>query len=197
MSEQKRREVLQLLREYRAFWSPYGGAMPLDDTGVIDANYGAAGYIEAGQEYGRQKALLLESYAALENAITMLKAGGQDDFICWLMLLSPYLGEPGDPSIVDVWRRRGHYRRVEIHDRAVEKLSRYLRSTDLFVVWPKRMTSQEEKQIERRNDELYALYRRLREDGENKTQAVKDAAIMCGYSERRAWDIVGARTSVA
>lgn len=171
--------------------------MPLEETGLKDANYGPAGYVEAGQEHRKNRELLAESYEALEHAITLLKADGQEGFTCWLTLLGPYLGEPGDPSLVDVWRKRGYHGRVEWHDRAVEKLAWYLRATDLFVVWPKRMTSQEEKQIERRNDELHALYQRLREDGKSKTQAVKDAAAMTGYSERRAWEIVGVRDSAA
>jgi hypothetical protein len=48
-SESKKREVLQLLRDYRAWHTPHGGAMPLDETGVADASYGPAGLIEAGQ----------------------------------------------------------------------------------------------------------------------------------------------------
>lgn len=72
-------------------------------------------------------------------------------------------------------------------------LAGYLKDHDLFVLFPKRMTSQEEKHIQRRNDEFYAQYRRLREEGKKETPAVEDAAVMCGYGTTRAWEIVGAR----
>ena len=82
---------------------------------------------------------------------------------------------------------------VDRHERAVRLLAMFLEKERLHVVFPKRMTSREEKQVERRNDEFYSLYRRLREEGKRKTQAVEDAAVMCGYGKTRAWEIVGAR----
>lgn len=47
-SEAKQREVLQLLKDYRAYHSAYGGAMPLDETHAMDAAYGPAGIVNRG-----------------------------------------------------------------------------------------------------------------------------------------------------
>ena len=102
--------------------------------------------------------------------------------------MTPYVG---DPSVVADWKRKAARLEsarmfAERHDRAVEALAGYLSKHDLFVLFPRRMTSQEEKNIERRNDEIYALYRRLREEGKRKTLADEDAAAMCGYGKTRA-----------
>ena len=192
-TESKRLEVLQLLRDYRAYHTPFGGAMMLEDTHISEASYGPAGYIEAGQEFTEmQKEDLEESYKLLDHAITLLKAEGQLGFTCWLMLLSPYLGSEADPAIVQVWSRRGDHRR-EYHDKAVERLAHFLRHETLYPVWASRMTSNEAAQVDRRNTELYAVYNTLRAEGNRKSESVKKAAAICGYAERRAWDIVGAR----
>ncbi len=114
-----------------------------------------------------------------------------------MSLVTPYLGDPGDPSVVFDWRRKAPRLEsarlfAERHDRAVETLAGYLKDHDLFVLFPKRMTSLEEKNIERRNDELYSLYRLPREGEKRKNPAVEDAAATCGYGKTRAWEIVGA-----
>ena len=166
--------------------------MPLDETGVVDAAYGPAGYIEAGMYYPkRDRGRLAKSYEDLGHAITIEKRTAEG-FLAWVLLLEAYFGSEADPDVVNRWRRAGDYRIVR-HDAFVEHLAYHLRKTDLYVVWPKRMTSQEEKQIERRNDELYGMYKTLRSEGRGKSQAVKEAATRCGYSERRAWDIVRTR----
>lgn len=167
--------------------------MPLEDTGVVDASYGPAGYVEAGAGFdARDVRLLAESYEHLQDALTVLQGDGHEGMACYLHLLSPYLGDPADPSIVAEWRekRPGVAR---WHDLAVEKLAGYLRHKDLHVVWPKRMTGQQERQIDRRNDEFFRLYRELRGEGRGKTNAVKTASAITGYSERRGWQIVQVR----
>lgn len=73
------------------------------------------------------------------------------------------------------------------------RLADYLAATDLYVVFPKRMTSREEGQVERRNDEFFALYLKLREEKMGKTKAVETAAEMCGYGATRAWEIIKLR----
>ncbi len=47
---------------------------------------------------------------------------------------------------------------VERHERAVRFLAKFLEVQDLCVVFPKRMTSHEEKRVDRMNDELFGLY---------------------------------------
>lgn len=195
-SESKKREVLQLLREYRAYWSPFGGARPLDETHVSEAAYGPAGYVETGMYYTKsQREALRQSYERLEYAITIEKAH-PEGFLTWVLLQSSYFGDPADPSIVAEWRKTpGH--RIRRHDSFVERLSHHLRNVDLSVVWPKRMSSREEKQVERMNDEFYSLYRRLREEGTKKRAAIQQAATMCGYSESRGYEIVRIRDGKA
>lgn len=197
MSEAKRRQVLQLLRDYRPWHTPHGGAMPMDETGVIDAAYGPAGLIQAGQEFEeKHRKLLKRTYQDLDHALNILKVADHD---LWIALRRPYLSDAADASIVAEWRRkaeRGNEEArgaVELHDLAVRVLLILLYNVELFVVWPKRMTSQEEKEIERRNDEFFRVYRQLREEGRNKTGAVKSATAMTGYSESRGWQIVRVR----
>ena len=54
------------------------------------------------------------------------------------------------------------------HDRAIRTLAGYLSKHDHAVMFPKRMISHEEKQIDHRNDELRGPYRRLREEKKGK-----------------------------
>ncbi|MDP9480438.1 MAG: hypothetical protein M3R38_33050 [Actinomycetota bacterium] len=248
--EAKRREVVQLLKDYRAWHSPFGGASPTDSTLNLETqgSYGPAGLIQAGQAFDREgRRLYAESYAALEHALTLLKG---KHFESWLVLLAPYLGDPGDPSLVTRWRdkhraweagrevarkkrraweeKRDKIRKkgtertqgweeenpeperieewarehpepqlVHRHDEAVGRLAGYLATTDLYVVFPKRMTSREETQVERRNDEFFALYQKFRADRMGKTKAVETAAEMCGYGATRAWEIVKLREGKA
>lgn len=203
--EAKKREFLQLLKDYRSFHSAFGGALALDETHVRDASYGLAGLIEAGSEFApRQRTALAESYQKLELALKVLKG---EDFPAWLALLTPYLGDPGDPSVVARWREdakkqppAGFTGRLfsERHDRAIEKLAGYLAEHELYVVWPKRMTSREEKQFERRNDEFFALYERYRfEDRMSRNKAIETAAEHCGYGRSRGYEIVDLREGKA
>ncbi len=244
--EAKRREVVQLLRDYRSWWTPYGGAAPTDGTMNLEeqGSYGPAGLIQAGQAFEKKgRRLYAESYGALERALERLKA---EHFESWLVLLAPYLGDPGDPALVTRWRekhraweaeregirkerrsweeRRDKIRKkgtartqewgeenpepervgewekghpepqlIHRHDEAVGRLAEYLATTDLYVVFPRRMTSREETEVQRRNDEFFALYQKFRDEKMGKTKAVETAAEMCGYGATRAWEIVGLR----
>jgi hypothetical protein len=112
-----------------------------------------------------------------------------------MSLVTPYLGDPGDPSVVFDWRRKAPRLEsarlfAERHDRAVETLAGYLKDHDLFVLFPKRMTSLEEKNIERRNDELYSLYRRLREGVRGRSRRWRMRRRRAGTARRgrgRSW----------
>lgn len=190
------RQVTQLLKDYRAWHTPYGGGLSLDDSHMRSAEYGPAAFVEVGAYFPRKvRPALAVSFEKLEHAITLLKhSPDRVDRLCYYVLLTPYLSDPADPSIVAHWRKHKP-ELAKWHDLAVRKLARRLASHDLFVVWPKRMTSNEEKRIEERNDELYRLYSALTSEGVTKSKAIKDAALMCGYSERRAWEIVAARES--
>lgn len=205
--EAKRRDVLQLLREYRAFKTAFGGATAAEDSHLKSAEYGSGGLTLAGAYYDHlypgELRQLRESYAALDKALAFLR---ERDYQAYLMLIRPYLGDPADPSVVDEWRKkqkmvvRGrmftvrHDRAMANHDLAVEVLVERLADTELYVDFPKRSTSTEAESVEKRNDALYAAYRRLTDDeGKSKTKAVKEAAALCDYTERRAWQIVGLR----
>lgn len=176
LESQKERDVEQLLKDYRAYWSPFGSARPLEDTGVVDAAYGPAGYIYTGALFDRQdRRLLAESYEALEHALTMLKI--KENHL-WLLLLSPYLGDPADPSIVDRWRehRPGL---VDHHDRAIKTLARYLKHRELYPVYPKLMSEKEEARLEAKNAEVYAVFQRIRVSGVGVDAAKRQAADAC------------------
>jgi hypothetical protein len=154
---------------------------------------------------------LAESYKNLEYALKLLKI---EDFGAWLGLLSPYLGDPADPAIVEDWReksedqwvrirtgwkrtKRGYVsarRWTERHDRAIRGLAEYLKHKDLYVAWPSRMSSyQDRNHMEAMNAELYNVYRTARLEGVERGKAIKDAAAVTGYSVRRAQEIIKLR----
>lgn len=189
----REREVLQLLKDYRAFHTAFGGAIPPEDSYITSASYHSPAYIEAGQYWPEDvRGLAVDTYSLLEHALTMLYNSGAVGRQCYLLFLGPYLGDPADPSIVEEWRKfrpnLAHY-----HDLGIEMLAGYLLGKDLFVIFPSRMTSRQEHEIERRNAELFGVYRGLRAEGRRKTEAVETAAQMCGYSTSRAWAIVRIR----
>ncbi len=183
--------------------------MPIDDAAnITDTAYGPAGHHEAGSSYPKKyRPGLATSYAYLEHALKLLKGY---DFEAWMSLVTPYLGDPADPSVVADWRekardiydpsgkltRRGYLSArlfVERHDRAIEKLSCYLANVDLRVLWPARMTNREREQVKRRNDELYEWYAEYRSSGMSRGKAIEKAGKTCGYSRRRAYEIVDLR----
>ena len=149
---QKEREVLQLLRDYQTYWAAFGGAMSLEDQGVAEANYGPAGIITSGAEFGMADepvnlTRLAESYQFLEYALTYLKGDGPEGMTAYILLLVSYLG---DPSIVDEWRRK----RPELadwHDLGIRKLAGYLARKDLYTVPTKLLSEGEERRMEDQN----------------------------------------------
>lgn len=167
--------------------------MPIDESHIRSANYGPAGYIEAGRQFDKRDLKgLARSYEYLEYALTMLKnSDKQEEILAYTILLKPYLSDPADPGIVDVWRQqliewererrrvrektparlsvweREHPkpRSMEWHDLGIHRLAHYLRFRTLYVVFPKLMSEEEEKKIEDQNAEIYAIYQRLRVSG--------------------------------
>jgi hypothetical protein len=73
-------------------------------------------------------------------------------------------------------------------------LAMFLEDRNLYVVFPKRITSREEKQVDRMNDEFFGLYKTFRYgDGMSRNKAIEKAADHTGYSQSRAYEIVGLR----
>ena len=165
---------------------------------MAEAAYGPAGMITSGVEFDRRdRVRLAESYRLLEHALTYLKGDGPEGMTAYLVLLDPYLGDPADPSLVNEWRKK-RPGLVEWHDYAIGKLAEYLKHKDLYVVWARRMTSREEKQVERRNDELFRLYQTYRDgDGMSRNKAIETASEHCGYSRSRGYEIVELREGKA
>ena len=97
-------EILRLLKDWRAFWSAFGGAMPLDETGLVDASYGPAGLVLSGAAFEKRDIeLLRKSYRKLTLALKMLRA---EHFQEWGALIEPYLSDVADNSCVDDWRKK-------------------------------------------------------------------------------------------
>ena len=152
--------------------------------------YGPAGMIVEGMVFETKNwAWQKSTFEWLDHALTLLK---REHFEAYLVLLSPYLGDPGDHTIVDGWRKK-RPGLAKWHDYAVKKLAKYLRHKNLCVPKVNRMTTRKPENVAERNDELYSLYLKIREEGEGKTRAVKDAAAMCDYGLTRAWEIVQLR----
>lgn len=184
------------MRDFRPWHTAFGGAGEINLQAL--GQFGPAGLIMAGTQFEREdRYLLRESFELLEHALILLK---RDDYYAWLALYEPYLADPSDPSIVDDWRLKSKHsiraqRSLQNHDRGVWALTEMMLDQDLYCVTPSRMTTTQEKQVEKRNDELYSLFLKLRKDGESKTRAVKQAAEWCGYGLTRAWEIVGLRSN--
>jgi hypothetical protein len=50
--------------------------------------------------------MLAETYELLEHALVILKNEGDPGFLPWTILHAPYLGDPGDPSLVEEWHKK-------------------------------------------------------------------------------------------
>jgi hypothetical protein len=184
-SEGRKREVIQLLKDYRDWHTAFGGASELNLGSM--GQYGPAGMIFKGMAFDpKQRGMLEESFDLLEKALTLLKG---EHFEAWLLLHGPYTG---DPAIVDMWRKK-RPGLAQWHDLAIEQLATYLKNQDLFVAWPAHMTSRKDTYVKDRNDEFYALYQKLRREGDTKRKAIHTAAEWCEYSEIRGYEIVRLR----
>jgi hypothetical protein len=174
------KDVEQLLKDWRPFWTAFGGAAALDSTLNMESTggYGPGGMIFAGVAYDKRDVEpLRQSLLALEVAMQLLKREpvvgkhSEGDVIAglsaWSALLEPYLGDPADPSIVADWRRKAAMgyisarRFLERHDAAIKKLAEYLAPVPLYPVYPKLMSETEESEIENQYAEMYAVFRRI------------------------------------
>lgn len=196
MSEAKKREVVQLLRDYRSFYSPFGGAALSDGVTNLQekGSYGPAGLVFAGTEVDRSdRRRLRESLEALRKALLMLRSerrpvsrhsNGDDisGISAWSALIEPYLADPADPSVVDDWRKKARQgyisagRSIERYDAAIETLAKYLEVVKLHVVYPRLMTEDEEQKMEHQNAEMFAVFQRLRVSGLRAHEAIAQAA---------------------
>jgi hypothetical protein len=71
---------------------------------VAEATIGPAGLVLFGQKYRKaQREDLAESYKLHDHALTLLKV---EDFRAWMSLVTPYLGDLADPSVVAGHRKR-------------------------------------------------------------------------------------------
>src|SRR4051794_23051365 len=146
--------------------------------------------IVAGMAFDKEHlGMLEETFKLLDHALVLLK---RYHFEAWLLFKRPYTGDPGDPAIVDEWRKK-RPGLIEWHDCGVEKLAGYLEGKDVYVPWPSRMQTRKPSSVKEMIDEFYALYRKFRDEKTSKTKAVNTAAEMCEYSQSRAWEIVGLR----
>lgn len=198
----KKREVVQLLCDYRSFYSPFGGAAVADGTLNMQekGSYGPAGLVFAGTEFDlKDRSLLRESFEALRKALVMLRSerkaiakhsnGDEISGIsAWSALIEPYLADPADPAVVDDWRRKAQEgyisagRFIERHDAAIETLAAYLEREKLHVIYPRVMSEGEEQKMEHQNAEMYAVFQRLRVSGLRVHIAIAQTAEYFGVS---------------
>lgn len=151
--------------------------MPLDETHLRSAGYGPAGFILSGSAFTPfQAANLARSYKYLNHALTLLQNGDTADRMRYLVLLAPYLGDPADASLVDLWRKKPGDQRWVWHDEAVEKLCHYLRKIELFAVSPREMTEDEKRESSQRDARVYAHYTKMRRAGRRHDKAIEMAA---------------------
>jgi hypothetical protein len=184
LEQKKRREIVQLLKDLRPFYSPFGGATPLDSTLNLEAAgaYGPAGLIFAGTEFEREdRTAIRNSFFALAASLVKLQqqesVGKHEDGEnisgsgAYFTFIEPYLGDPADASIVGDWRKKAadgsliSRRFIERHDAGIDWLVQDLWSTELHVVFPKLMSEKEEAEIEHQYAEMYAVFQRLRVSG--------------------------------
>lgn len=188
--EGRKREVIQLLKDYGAWHAAYGAAGELNFESR--GQYGPAGMIFKGMVFNsRERAWLEESFDLLDKALIVLK---HEHFEAWLLLKRPFTGDPGDPSIIDVWREKNPGL-MEWYHFAITKLAEYLRFQDLYVAWPKRINSRRPANVKESNDEFYRAYQQLKKDGETNRRAIQIAGEWCKIGEARGYEIVKVRTT--
>lgn len=190
----KMAEIEQLLKDYVAYHYPSS----LQGTMNTEAQRpGPGSWPLAKLQYLERSPLLKKTYEHLDRALEQLR---REHWPEWLLIRTAYLDPDTSPSKVAHWRKLakdhlGARLQLEMLEDGIRTLARYLADVELHVIWPQRMTSREEKQVERRNDELYAVYLRHREEGTSRGKAIEKAATECGYSPGRASKIVKLRES--
>lgn len=170
-------DVLNLLKDYQAWHAAFGGAGEINLQAM--GQFGPAGMIRKGAGFvganltrDRWRALA-RSYQHLEEALEWLK---RDHFAFWMVLKKPYTGDPGDPSIVERWRKSENNNSIKWHDMAIALLCQYLKNTELFSVGTSHMSEEENRAVEDQYSEWVAVFGRLRTKGFNEDQAVAQLA---------------------
>jgi hypothetical protein len=195
------REVLQMCKDYRAFHSPFGGAIAPEDSHLRTASYGPAGFIEQGMEYPPSvRDSLRDSYEKFDHALKLAKRTPRGMFN-YLLLYPVYFGDPADPSIATRWRAVGDHR-IRAHDEFIEELTKLLKDHELHPVWPERMRRGEEMMVERRNNDFYEEYLQVKQEKLNEglseskanKEAIDIASARHGYRRTRAYEIVKVRS---
>jgi hypothetical protein len=182
--EAKRREVTQLLREYRAYWSAFGGSTTMDEAQNMRGqakSYGPAGYIEKGRYYLEYPKAYLDalhqSYEELEKAkrrVTRRPKG----MYAFLLLQDVYFGDPADWRIAQRWdEAKPRDYRSPIHQVFVGWLAQELRDVELHPIWPTPYSESEQATSARQNAEIYATYQRVRTSGSPHHLSVAQTAL--------------------
>lgn len=164
--------IVQLLRDYSWWIAPFGGSSAIEEQALKNTQFGPGSVVlhaSGAHLTPQQKDLLDDSYAHLQRALDELernarRPGHDGEMAAWLCLYVLYLGDPADHSILDEWRKDPDDVRPVVHDMAIAILSNseHLSGVDLWVVSPKVMTRREESRIEDTNDEVYAVFCRLK-----------------------------------
>lgn len=187
-------EVEQLLKDYAAYHYPSS----VQGTMNIEAQRpGPGSWPLAKKQYLERSPLLRLTYDHLDRALRRLH---DEEVSAWLAIHDIYLDPDFSPSRIAHLHVRAREGQDAQHTLVnigygIRCIASYLAATDLHVIWPARMTSREEKQVERRNDELYAVYLRHRDEGKSRGRAIADAATECGYGTSRTYEIVNLRES--
>lgn len=118
-----KKAVLQLLADFRAWHTAYGGT-----GGIINlqelGEHGPAGLITEGMAFDKgDRKLLQESYEYLRRELYYEQRNHSGD---WIALIEPYLADPADHTIVERWRRRANEQDERSYQRDSALYSVYL-----------------------------------------------------------------------
>lgn len=204
MNEARERDVIQLLKNLQVFHAGFGGTPPISETeGVTETSFGPAGFIYEGMEFRDElnksaRRDLEESLDLLEEALAELR---RSNFPLYYILKDPYLQDPGDPSIVDQWRKLAPVSescaaRVSMHDKAVAFLAEYLEDEDLSPFYPRLMSEKESRDVEDGNAAMLAFYRRQLRRGSSHRIALRDTAEQYKVSEDYVQRIVDVKDAI-
>lgn len=181
--------------------------MPIDETGVLDANFSSSYPPVEGQYYPKgERQRLKESYKLYRYAVERVKRTPEGMY-AYLSVMEAYFGSEADPGIVAHWRKVSPVK-AQTHDWFIGRVADELEGImarvgvrDIYVSWPHRMSVKEEARLDQRNDEVYAEYCQIKEEklaeglsgAKANKRAVDTAAIRHGYSTRRVYEIVRIR----
>lgn len=192
-TESKRREILQLLCDWRAFETAFGGARSLDETHISEAAYGPAGLILSGAQFEKKDVPgLKKSYEKLNAALRLLR---REHFPEWVALIEPYLSDVADHSIVADWREK--IATLDKENEAVRKLNkerakkgRPEKPEKVRHVFIRLQLERHDRAIKLlsdylRNVDLYAVYPKLMSTREEAAGTAANAQVYAYYQRVR------------